>query len=173
MASLKRWWFERSITPTINQSHYFQGRNNQQIAIITDALSDIDHILFFMKKEKAKGNAPFCIAMHLDKEVPAELPDGTLLKKDIKWPGIPKGVKVDEFLSINFDVCYVLVNQASLPVEYLLRTMKCALKLGFYHKSLAPFLDFCAESPMPEFENKFNYLLDSSNKLLFGKKKPA
>lgn len=173
MASLKRWWFERSISPTAHQSHYFHGRNNQQIAIITDALADIDRILSFMKKEKAKGNSPFCIAIYQDKAVPTELPDGTLVKKDIKWPGIPKGPIVDDFLATNFDVCYVLVNKASMPIEYLLRSMKSALKIGFYHKSLAPYLDYCADGPDLEFDKKLNYLLDSSNKLLFGKKKPA
>lgn len=173
MAGLKRWWFEKAIIPQVQQSHYFHGRSNQHIGVITDVCMDFPKLDEFINSERAKNNKINVLKLKLDKSVtPVEEAAYSISKKNVNFYGVPKGEAVNYFLDHNYDICYFLLQEVSLPAEFLLRTVKSGLKLGFSHKELIPYLDFSTDSN-EEINKQLHYLLEATSKLLFGIKKPA
>lgn len=173
MAGIKRWWFERSIVPQVQQSHYFQGRTNKHIGIVTDVCEDFRKLNEFILKEKSNNNKINLLQLKLkNAHLTEEEKPHTIGSKNVNWYGVPKSESCNYFLEDNYDICYFLFKDVSLPAEYILRTVKSGVKLGFAHKEFVPYLDFCIDSK-EDINGQFSYLLESASKLLFGTRKHA
>lgn len=164
MEGLKRWWFERAVKKNSHNSHYFQDRKEQHIAIITDLEYDNSAIKKLKRYLSASNNKCQQIGYTT---LLTEESDGQFGPKQLKWPGIPSGELVDQFLENTYDLCYFVVAQPSYQMEYLLRSTKAALKLGFYHQEYLPYLDYAAQNEGSNDEAKVDFLITSANKLLF------
>jgi hypothetical protein len=163
MDSLKRWWFERSMTNVIVNQHYFSDRKNQTIGIISD-IADIEAEAGTIKSNFT-GRTAEVVTLYYSENGSSENAN-YFGKKDIKWPGIPKSSIVEEVLQKQFDICFFLFNEENLPNEYLLRSTKSAFKLGIYHQKFLPYLDFAVEIPADHSTKKMiKELLDNANKL--------
>lgn len=173
MAGIKRWWFEKSIVPQMLQSHYFHGRSNQHIGVVTDVCENFPGLNEFIQEERSRNNKVNLLQLKLDKSLVT--PDEaayTIGSKNVNWYGIPKGKATQYFLDHNYDICYFPIQNVSLPAEYILRSVKSGLKLGFVHKEYTPFLDYSIDSK-EEVNQQFKFLLESASNLLFGSRKPA
>jgi hypothetical protein len=163
--NLKRWWFEKSINPTHSTSHYYQNRKNQNIGIISDLEDGVEASKTIQKYfNQADINI---YQLHYSNNVPEDN-HFYFGKKDLSWPGIPKGTLVNNFLERNYDICFFLVKDPTLPLEFLIRSVKCALKMGFYHKSFEQYLDFSLDINK-ETSNKemIKNLMKEADQLLF------
>ena len=162
---IKRWWFERSVNPVQGSSHYYQDRKNQTIGVISDLEDAVERSKIIQKYFSMAGTNFY--QLHFSNNVPV---DNSYFfgRKDIKWPGIPKGELVDIFLERQYDICFFLVEKPGLPMEYLVRSVRAALKLGFYHKHFEPFLDFALEvNKEPNTEIMVKNLIREADQLIF------
>jgi hypothetical protein len=137
--SLKRWWFEKSIKPVQNSSHYYQDRKNQIIGVVSDLENGVEETKAIKKYFHHPGTTIY--QLHYTQNVPQEN-HYYFGNKNISWYGFPKGELVQSFLDRQYDICFFMIEKPTLPMEFLLRSVKASLRMGFYHKEYEPFLDF-------------------------------
>lgn len=163
---IKRWWFERSIPRDHNSSHYFGDRRNKHIGILCDSYIDHEMLEKFSQAQRLKGNK-VSVLYYSDSSL-GEKNETTFDQKDVSWAGIPTSNKILEFINNQFDIAYFVLNTCNLPLEYIIRTSKASLKLGFYHKIVEPYLDFSIVAEDKSFGQRFQFLLQSSQQLVLG-----
>lgn len=163
--NIKRWWFERSINPVHSSSHYYQDRKNQVIGIISDLENGLEDSKIIQKYFNKAGTNIY--QLHYTQTPPIDN-SYFFSNKETKWPGIPKGELVNVFMERQYDICFFLITKPSLPLEYLLRSVRSSLKIGFYHKEYEPFLDFALEiTKEPTTEIMVKNLIREVDQLLF------
>jgi hypothetical protein len=163
---IKRWWFERSIPRDRTSSHYFGDRRNKHIGILCDSLTDHEMIEKFSHAQRLKGNKVSLLYYSYIKL--GEKDETTFDSRDVSWAGIPKAGKILDFINHQFDISYFVLNRCNLPLEYIIRTSKASLKIGFYHKIVEPYLDYSIIADDKTFSQRFQFLLQSSQQLVLG-----
>ncbi|HMP28732.1 MAG TPA: hypothetical protein PKD85_03980, partial [Saprospiraceae bacterium] len=124
--NLKRWWFEKSIIPVQNSSHYYQDRKNQIIGIISDLESGVEEAILIKNYFSQPGTMIY--QLHFTENLPEEN-HYFFSNKQVSWYGIPKGELVNKFLERQYDICFFIISKPSLHMEYLLRTTKSSLRM--------------------------------------------
>jgi hypothetical protein len=109
--------------------------------------TDIDQIEQFLKKKEQEGKRVSYLLFSSNKQL---INDHLLEKKDIKWTGEPKGEKVAEFLSKEYDILYCPTKQMEFPLEYMVKKVMATIKVGVHSTESLPYLDISADTGREE-----------------------
>jgi hypothetical protein len=127
------------------------------IALLVDISSGVDTlenkaVFEYAQSLRKLGKDVKVFAFTTEAKVPEGLDFDCFCKKDLNWALVPKGAKVDEFLSKEFDILISLYFSESQPLDFIAQAARVKLRVGYYREGGRDFYDLMVHNKSKNFE---------------------
>ncbi len=129
----------------------------KSVALLIDISSGMDTevnkaVLDYAQNLRKRGKIVTVFAFTSEPKIPEGLDFDSFCKKDLNWALVPKGRKVDEFLSKEFDILISLYSGESGALDFLAQSAKAKLTVGYYREKQSDFYDLMVHNRSQNFD---------------------